>query len=523
MILMPRHSTANMLRNGWAGLLIVLLTGLALPDAWAKPKRGAMPPLIVVERPWPPVVQVRVLLSTGSLADPPGQEGLALLTWDTALRGAGARDRGQMAQALDALGAHLDVQVDKLGASLVGEVLLEHLDPFLALLADTLLQPKLATDDIEQVRAQLLADLTHLHDDDAALAHDAVGRYLYRGQTLGRPTGGTESTLRAITPDAVRQFHKHCVVAGNVRVGFAGPVDEATAKSLLERHIALPSGTPPKLTLPHTVHDGRRLLLIDKPRHTQSEVVIAWPTVAAHHKDMTAIGIANAILGGTFTSRLNREIRELRGWSYNTWSALSSGPQLTTWALGFTPETADTTAALELAVKILEEMAEQGLTPAELRFAKDYLKGMHLASLETAERELGMRMRAQQLGMAADAIDNYAAHVEAVDYKTIQRVLREHIRPEHLTAVVVGQGRVLESKLRESAAQFEVELMPADGQPEHTSARGRAIGKRPTPVEEAPPPAVNDDPADSPEEDEPGEGNEPEDGEDGAVSPEGAP
>ncbi len=502
-------------------MLVLLLTGLAAPCALAKPKRGVMPPVLVVERPWPPVVQVRVLLNTGSLADPPGQEGLALLTWDSVLRGAGARDRAQMAQALDALGAHLDVQVDKLGASLVGEVLLEHLDAFLALLADTLLAPQLADADIEQVRAQLLADLTHLRDDDSALAHDAIGRYLYRGQALGRPTGGTEITLRAITPDAVRQFHKHSVVAGNVRVGFAGPVDEATAKQLIEKHIGLPPGTPPKVSLPHAVKDGRRLLLIDKPRHSQSEVVIAWPTVAAHHKDMTAVGIANAILGGTFTSRLNREIRELRGWSYNTWSALSSGPQLTTWALGFTPETADAPAALELAVKILEEMAQQGLTPQELRFAKDYLKGMHLASLETAERELGMRMRAQQLGMAPDAIDNYAAHVEAVDYKTIQRVLHEHIRPEHLTAVVVGQGRLLEPKLRESNAQFEVELLPADGQPEHTTARGKAVGARPAQVEEAPPPAVDDDPADSPGEDEPGEGNDPDDGDDRA--PEGAP
>ena len=503
-------------------LLLVLLNGVASSPALAKPKRGVMPPVLVVERPWPPVVQVRVLLNTGALADPPGQEGLALLTWDAALRGAGTRDRAQMAQALDALGAHLDVQVDKLGASLVGEVLLEHLDPFLALLADTLLQPQLTDADIEQVRAQLLADLTHLRDDDSALAHDAVGRYLYRGQALGRPTGGTEATLRAIPADAVRAFHKHSVVAGNVRVGFAGPVDEATAKALIDKHIGLPAGTPPKVTLPHAVKDGRRLLLIDKPRHTQSEVVIAWPTVAAHHKDMTAVGIANAILGGTFTSRLNREIRELRGWSYNTWSALSSGPQLTTWALGFTPETADATAALELAVKILEEMAQQGLTPQELRFAKDYLKGMHLASLETAERELGMRMRAQQLGMAADAIDNYAAHVEAVDYKTIQRVLHEHIRPEHLTAVIVGQARVLEPKLRESAAQFEVELLPADGQPEHTNARGKTVGSRPAQVEETPPPAVDDDPSDSPDDDDRGEGDEPDDGDDTAT-PGGAP
>lgn len=500
-------------------LAILILTLTLLPNvALAKPKRGSMPPILVVERPWPPVVHVRVTLNTGALADPPGQEGLTVLTWQAALRGAGTRDRLQMAGALDALGAHLDVDVDKLGVTLAGEVLTEHLDAFMHLLSDTLLKPQLDPKEMEQVRTQMLGELSQLHDDDAALASDALGRYLYRGQALGRPTGGTETSLRAITAENVRNWWKHTAVAGNVRVGFAGQIDEQTAQNLVEKYLELPSGTPPKVTLPHAVLDGRRLLLLDKPRHNQAEVILAWPVVAAHHRDMTAMGIANAILGGTFTSRLNREIRELRGWSYNTWSALAAGPQISTWALGFTPETADAPAAVDLAVKILEEMAQQGLTPQELRFAKDHLKGMHLASLETAERELSMRMRAQQLGLPADTVDNYAARVEAVDYKTIQRVAREQIRPEHAVAVVVGQAQQLEPKVREGTAQFEVERLPAQGLPEKTTLHGKLVGKRPPPVLETAPPV--DDEQGAGEE---GEDGGPDDGGDGEEIPEGAP
>ena len=501
---------------------ITCLTLLAIAPlpVLAKPKRGNMPPVLVVERAWPPVVHVRVLVGTGALADPEGQEGLTLLTWHAALRGAGTRDRAQMAAALDALGARLDVDVDKLGVTLTGDVLLEHLEAFMALLADTLLTPTLDAAEIEQVRTQLIADLAQLRDDDASLASDALGRYLYRGQALGRPTGGTETSLRALTADAIRQFRKRSVVAGNVHVGLAGPVDEATAHKLVEKHLDIPGGTPPKAGSGHMVSDGRRLLLLDKPRHNQAEVVLAWTTAAAHHRDMTAIGLANAILGGTFTSRLNREIRELRGWSYNTWSALSAGPTVSTWALGFTPATGDAAPAIDLAVRILEELAQQGLTPQELRFAKDHLKGSHLASLESAERELSMRMRAQELGLPADTVDTYAARVEAIDHKTIQRVLREHCRPEQVVAVVVGQAQPLEPKLRESPAQFEVERLPADGQPEKTSARGRTAKSRPAPVEDAPPPAVDDDPAAS-DVGEPDDDAEPEEG--GAGTDEEAP
>lgn len=491
--------------------------------AMAKPKRGTMPPVMVVERAWPPVVHVRMLVGTGALADPQGQEGLAQLTWQTALRGAGPRDRGQMAAALDALGARLDVDVDKLGVTLTGDVLLEHLDPFLALMADTLLQPKLEASEVEHMRTQLLADLAHVRDDDAALAADALGRYLYRGQALGRPSGGTESSLRSIGVEAIRQFRRRSVVAGNMRVGFAGPVDEATAQKLVSKYLELPAGTPPKSGEGRAVSDGRRLLLVDKPRHNQAEVVLAWTAVAANHRDMTAIGIANAILGGTFSSRLNREIRELRGWSYNTWSALSAGPTVSTWALGFTPATGDAVPAVDLAVRILEEMAQQGLTPKELRFAKDHLKGSHLASLESAERELAMRMRAQELGLPADLVDTYAARVEAVDYKTIQRVLREHCKPEQIVAVIVGQAKILDGKLADSASQFAVERLPTDGQPESTTVRGKTARSRPAPVDDAPPPPVSDDPSASDGEG-PDEGDEPEEGaEEGPTEGEEAP
>lgn len=478
----------------------------------ARPKRGNVPSVLVVHRTWPPVVTIRVQIGAGALHDPVGQEGMASLCWDAALRGAGQRDRAQFAEALESLGAHLDVGVDKIGATVIGEVVADQLDAFLPLLVDAVLHPRFDAAEVERTREQMFSDLVQIRDDDESLAQDAIGRYLYRGQPLGRPSGGTEASLGRITVEAVKAWHARVVVAGNVRIGFAGPIDEAQAKALAEKWFGdLPRrAVEPRPALPRPTLDGRRLLLLDKSRRSQAQVVMAWPTVGVRHKDAIALTVANSILGGAFTSRLNHEIRELRGWSYNTWSSIAAGPDVSTLALGFASGTADTVPAIELAARIVEEMQQFGVTPAELRFAKDFLKGSHRFAIETADRELAMRMRAAELGIPAADIDNWPARIEAVDLRTLNRVLKQQFHPEHLVSVVVGAGKALKDKLEASAVQFAVEALPPHTLPETTKAPGRAMSARPPPIIEQPPPPDDEDAAQEPPEE--GTLDEPPDG-----------
>lgn len=472
--------------------LLFAATSLAAP----KPKGGhAVPSVLVVQRPWPPVVTVRIVVGSGSLADPAGQEGMAQLCWSAALRGAGDRDRAQLAEALEALGAHVDIAVDKMGATVVGEALVDQLDAFLPLLADVVLRPRFETAEIDKARTQQIGDLVHLRDEDESLAHEAIGRYLYRGQLLGRPTGGTEASLQRIQPADVRAWHKRQIALGHVHMGFAGDIDLARAQALAQKHFAdLPAGRAAvKLPSAHAVLAGRRLLVLDKPRRSQAQIVLAQSAPPLGHRDHIPLLVANTVLGGTFSSRLTHEIRELRGWSYNAWSSLAAGPGLTTLAMGFAPANADATPSLDLAVRIVDELQREGVTPAELRFAKDYLKGAHRFSLETADRELEQRLRGAHLGLPADDLDTFAARVEAVDLKTANRVLRDHLHAQHLVGVVVGSGKALTEKLNQAASQFTVEVLPAMGAPELTKGQGRVGGTlRPEPPEQAPP-AVDED------------------------------
>jgi zinc protease len=474
-------------------LLFALLV-VALPSWAAKPKRGNVPQLLVVSRPWPKLVSVRLLIGGGALADPPGQEGLTALGWSVALRGAGSRDRQALSQAFDALGVQPGLGVDKLGTTLYADVASENLEKCLELLADVVLHPRFESAQVDNVREEMIADIEHLHDDDAGLAVDAIGRYLYRGTLLGRPTGGTKASLQTLTTASLSAWHSKQIGASNVHIGLSGAIDRPAAEALVHKLLGdFPTG--PALKPPPSKADdsGRRLLLIDKPRRAQAQVVLALSTVPANHRDALPLLLVNAVLGGPFTSRLNREIRELRGWSYGAWSSLSGAPNLSTWAMGFAPNARDASAAIDLAVQILEELRKDGISTAELRFAKDYLIGAHRLGLETADRELAERMRATELGLDDDEVDTFEKRIEAIDHKTVQRVLRERLRHDNLVATVVGSAKTLRDKLTASAAAFAVEVLERNGLPEQTAQKGLTPAQRPATAVDAPAAATEDD------------------------------
>lgn len=478
----------------------------AVPGWAAKPKRGNVPHLLVVSRPWPKLVSVRILIGGGALADPPGLEGLTALGWSAALRGAGGRNRQALAAAFDALGVQPGVGIDKLGTTLQADVAAENLEKCLELLADVLLQPTFEPAQVEAVREEMLADIEHLQDDDASLATDAIGRYLYRGTPLGRPSGGTKASLQAITAAHLATWHAKQIAASNVHIGLAGAIERPQAEALVRKILDdFPAGPAFKPPASKADDSGRRMLLIDKPKRAQAQVVLALQTVPANHRDALPLLLVNAVLGGPFTSRLNREIRELRGWSYGAWSTLAGAPGLSTWALGFAPNARDAAPAIELAVQILEELRRDGISPAELRFAKDYLIGAHRLGLETADRELAERLRATELGLADDDVDTFEKRIEAVDHKTVQRVVRERLQHDNLVAAVVGSAKTLRDKLTAAGAGFALEVMDPSGLPEQTAQKGLSPAQRPAPTATLPAPATQDDDGGAGMEEEPDE------------------
>ena len=446
--------------------------------------RASSDPLVVVERAWPPTLHVVVQLQSGALADPTGLEGRAALCWDAAVRAGGGLDRKAFATRLEALGARLDADVGRHGTQIAISGLAEHADAMFALLADVVLRPGLAASDVDEAREQLRAGIAAREDDDEATASDALVRYALRGDVAGRPIDGDPATLGKIDAKACRALVEAAVAGVRVDIGVGGALDAKTAHALTRKHFApllaprRAAGTAANRSSAGPGRDGRRLLLIDHPGRNAAQVALAIPTSGATAPGATALVVADAVLGGAFTSRLSHQIRELRGWTYSIGSHLQAGPRHGLWSLAWAPRNAVVAKSIDLALRQLELAALDGATRREVAFARDFLRGSQRQAVETAGEELAARLRVRALGLPDDWLAGFEGRLAAVDGKATAAAMKR-LAPSDVVVVVVGDAARLRPQLEAMASGFAVEVLPRGGVPELTRQPGRAAAPTP--------------------------------------------
>lgn len=446
------------------------------------------PRVVVVERPWPPLAEVWVQLPVGSLADPDGVEGLSYLAWQTAIEAGGKRNSTAYARALDVIGATLDVDVGLRRTIVHGQVPTLHIKKFMSLLSDVVLRPQFDADDFKRKRKLAIADAHASMDDDEVLADDAAMRYLHRGEPVGRSAEGTAKSLKKVTLSAAKKLHARAIRTA-MRFGFAGDLRRQPALELVDRYFPDSEGSKKPLTNRKTQPPklaGRRLLVLNRPGRTQAQIVILVPTVGANSAKMPAMAIAATALGGTFTSRLVRQVRELRGWSYSLDADLEIGYDTGVIAIRWAPQNRVTAASIDLVMGQLELLRATGLTKPELRFIKDHLKGAHRLAIETAAGEMAERMRALALGLPIDYPQRLSALIGRVDRKFLSAALVQHFDPSRAVAVVVGDAAVLSTSLAKMTSGFAVETIAYTASPEATTVVGNLVSV--TKLAKPPPP-----------------------------------
>ena len=405
-------------------------------------------PIVVVDRARP-FRAVCLCTRRGTLADPPGKAGLAQLTARMLTRGAAGRTRATIADDIDTLGAAVDISAGRDNVTLWADGLSRNFHELEAILADVLRHPTFPVDELEKLKRETLAELAEVRDDDEALGQRFFARTLYGRHAYGRPGRGTEATLAAITRDDLVAFHAEQLRSDDALLGAAGDVDDADLArwdALLVAPRAAPLPPLPPIA-PPVVERGYRVVIVDKPDRTQTQVFIGHLALPAHHPDWTALHIGQTVFGGTFASRLTREIRERRGWSYGAYSALQSDQRLGTFTIRFYPADKDCRPALEVTDAMLHAFASEGPTADEIVAAQANLQNGHVFSIDTAPRRLSELASARLLGHDEGWVDNTVARLAATPPEAVVASVKRHLRPDDMTVVVVGTAKTLEPEL----------------------------------------------------------------------------
>lgn len=398
-------------------------------------------PLVIVEAsPDTPLVWFDVAIRGGACADPLGIEGLHRHAALLARRGAGRRDRAELDETLDSLGAAVEVGVSRDAVSLSGLALSRHLDEVIDLAAEILAEPKFAEDEHARLLRETPQVLDEIRDDDSALATRWFDWLCSPGHPYGRTSLGTETSLTRIDRASATALWKREVVADNLVIGLAGDIDEATAQRVVTRLTErLPGGPRPvsEAALPPREARGRRVILVDKPDRTQAQLRMGHLSVGYGHPDTAALAIAEAVFGGMFSSRLMQEIRVKRGWSYGAGCALRRS-RLPHWFEIWMAAGIDVAGpAVALTLELFADYASSGPTDDEVEFARSYLVGAMPFHVATARQRMQLAVRDAVFDLPSGFTARLPEAFAALSAADVRAACRTHLRPDDAVTVAV--------------------------------------------------------------------------------------
>jgi zinc protease len=412
-----------------------------------------MPPVVIVEAsPDTPLVWFEIAIRGGSSTDPIGIEGLHRHAALLARRGAGSRDRHQLDETLDSLGAMLDVAVSRDAVSVAGLALSRHLDAVIELAADVLADPRFSEDEHARLLRETPQVLDEIRDDDSALATRWFDWLCCPGHPYGRTSLGTETSLKQIERSAALALWKREVVADNLVIGLAGDIDDTTAARCVQRLTSrLPGGTRvPAIVVPMSdvpERRGRRVILVDKPDRTQAQIRIGHLAMRYGHPDTAAIAVAEAVFGGMFSSRLMQEIRVKRGWSYGAGCALRRS-RLPHWFETWTAAGIEVCGpAVGLTLELLADYAANGPTDDEVDFARSYLVGSMPFHVATARQRMQLAVRDAVFDLPVGYTSSLPEALSQLSAGDVRAACATHLRPDDAVTVAVTTAELAEKGL----------------------------------------------------------------------------
>ena len=408
-------------------------------------------PVWVVELHKVPVAQVNLVVRSGTANDPPGRFGVASMTAAMLEEGADSKTSLEIADAVDFLGADL-AAISGFDASVVRlHVPVARLGNALSIMGDVVERPTFPNDELERLRQQRLTSILQGRDDPPTIASVTFAGVLYGPMhRFGTPQFGTAATIKAFTPDDLRSYYASAYRPDNGVLLAVGDVTAASLIPQLERTFGpwKASGQAPPLKLPQAPqHGGRQIYLVDKPGAAQSQVRIGWIGVQRSTPDYFPIQVMNTILGGSFSSRLNMNLREVHGYTYGASSQFDMRADAGPFTAAAGVQTDKTADALNEFFNELKGILKP-VPNDDLERAKSYVAFRYPGTFETTG-DISRRLEdAIVYRLPDDYFSTYVQHIQAVTAADVERVAKKYIDPEKLAVVVAGDREKIEGPIR---------------------------------------------------------------------------
>lgn len=427
-------------------------------------------PVVLAHRPGVPVVRVSLLFDAGYAADQgrrPGTASFAMAMLDEGTTSLGAlaiADRAESLGADLATGSSLDTSSASVSA------LAERLDDSVALLADIVRNPAFPPGEIERVRKEWLAAIGREKSSPDALASRLLPPLLYgEGHPYAIPfTGsGTETSIAELTREDLVGFQRDWLRPDNATLIVTGDATAARILPVLEKHFggwqAAGSPRPPKALPEATRPAAPRVFLVDKPGAVQSNILVGQVLASSRAPHRLEMDTMNNVLGGTFTSRINMNLREDKHWSYGARSNLPDALGGRPWLLSAPVQTDKSVESMrELQREIAEYVGNRPATGEEIAKIRNRDVRALSGRYETNAAVSGAIAEMVTFGWPDDYVRSLKSRLEAQTDEAVRAAARESLDPDQMTWVVIGDLKTIEEPIR-ALGLGEVRVLDADG------------------------------------------------------------
>jgi zinc protease len=439
-------------------------SALKLPPYKKAPLKNGMT-LLLMEQREIPLVSFNFIVKTGSTADPAGREGLASLVAELLRKGTKTRSADQISADLDFIGGQLGATaaLDYIGGR--AEFMKKDLNKGLDLLADAMLNPTFPQDEVTKLLKQRLDGVRAAKDRAQGVIGSYFNAYLFGNHPYGRPTGGDEKSLAAITRDDAIRFYETYYTPSNTILAVVGDFNAVEMERMLaEKFGGWAAKDAPAVNLPEPASaQGKRLLLIDKPDSTQTFYQIGNLGVARNNPDRVYIRVVNTLFGGRFTSMLNDALRVNSGLTYGAGSSFSQNRARGQFVISTFTRNETTEKAIDMTLDVLKRLREQGISEADLKSAKAYIKGQFPPQIETTDQLAAQIAQLEFYGFDKREINDFYAKIDAMTIDDARRVIKQYFPLDDLVFVLIGKASEIESLAKKYAPKMDTKSINQPG------------------------------------------------------------
>ena len=431
--------------------------------------------VLLVKRGRLPLVSLNLILKTGAAANPLEKFGLSSMTAGLLNQGTETRSASEISNELQKIGAQLGTGAGWDSASVSLLTLTKNFDHTLDIFTDVATNPVFPEPELETQCRRLIVALLQQKDNPNAVAANAYNALLYgKNHPYGNSLAGDEETIDKLSREDLQRFYQTFYRPNNAALIVVGDVEPEAILAKLENALTdwLPSEIPSVVLPKAPTREHAAIYLVDKPGSAQSVINIGQIGVERRTPDYFALQVMNSLLGGQFTSRLNMNLREDKGYTYGARTGFE-------YRLGAAPFAATTSVNSSVTREAIDEMLKElteirssrPITESELEYNKQSLIRRYPANFETAGQISGQLAGLVVYDLPDSYFNDYAANIAGVTVADANRVAQKYLEPEKMAILVVGDRQTIEPKLRE-IKNLELKFIDSEAQPLEPQANG---------------------------------------------------